>query len=36
MKKYEEVIIEVICLTCEDVITTSNPFDGKDDSIQGW
>ena len=33
MKKYEEVSIEIIKLSTEDVITTSKPFDGEDDEI---
>ncbi len=36
MKKYEEINIEIIKLSINDVITTSNPFDGEDDSIDNW
>ena len=33
MKKYEEISIEIIKLSTEDIITTSKPFDGEDDEI---
>lgn len=33
MKKYEAINIEIIKLSLDDVITTSNPFDGEDDEI---
>ena len=33
MQKYEEISIEIIKLSTEDVITTSKPFDGEDDEI---
>ena len=33
MKKYEEISIEIIKLSVEDIITTSRPFDGEDDEI---
>ena len=33
MKKYEELSIEVIKLSLEDIITTSKAFDGEDDEI---
>ena len=35
MKRYEELTIEIIFLSSEDVITTS-AFDGSDDSIDDW
>ena len=35
MKRYEEVEIEIIVLPAEDVITTSDPFNGSDDRIDG-
>ena len=36
MMKYEELLIEVIELSEEDVITTSRAFDGEDDKIVDW
>lgn len=36
MKRYEEIEIEIVKLSSDDVIATSNPFDGKDDSIDNW
>ena len=33
--KYEELSIEIVFLTSEDVITTS-AFDGTDDGIEDW
>ena len=33
MKKYEELSIEIIKLSLEDIITTSKAFDGEDDEI---
>ena len=33
--KYEELSIEIVFLTSEDVITTS-AFDGTDDGIDDW
>lgn len=36
MKKYEEIDIEIIKLSFDDVITTSDPFDGEDDSTDNW
>ena len=33
MKKYEEISIEIIKLSMEDIIATSKPFDGEDDEI---
>ena len=33
MQKYEELSIEIIKLSLEDIITTSRPFDGEDDEI---
>ena len=33
MKMYEEIDIEIIKLSLDDVITTSDPFDGEDDEI---
>ena len=35
MKKYEELSIDIIFLSSEDVITTS-AFDGSDDSVSDW
>ena len=34
MKRYEELNIEIIKLSCEDIITTS-AFNGEDDEIGG-
>lgn len=39
MKKYEELIIEIVKVSPEDIITTSyadEEFDGKDDNVNGW
>ena len=33
MQKYEEISIEIIKLSIEDIITTSKAFDGEDDNI---
>ena len=35
MKKYEEINIEIIKLSNEDVIVTS-AFNGEDDDVYGW
>ena len=35
MKKYEEVRIEILTLSSEDVISTS-AFDGTDDDTEDW
>ena len=35
MKKYEEVTIEIIKFSDEDIISTSG-FDSTDDSVDGW
>ena len=35
MNRYEELIIEIIKLSHDDVISTS-AFDGEDDEIDGW
>lgn len=36
MKRYEELNIEIIKLSLDDVITTSGPFDSTDDKIEDW
>ena len=36
MKRYEEIEIEIVKLSSDDVIATSNPFDGSDDNISNW
>ena len=36
MKKYEIIEIEIIKLSADDVIATSNPFDGEDDNLDNW
>ena len=36
MKRYDEIEIEIIVLPAEDVITTSDPFNGSDDSVSDW
>ena len=36
MKKYEQIEIEIIKLSLNDVIATSNPFDGEDDILDNW
>lgn len=36
MQKYEKIEIEIIKLSDSDVIMTSNPFDGEDDSLDNW
>lgn len=35
-EQYENISIEIITLSCEDIITTSKPFDGEDDEIIDW
>ena len=35
MQKYEELSIEIIKLSCEDIIATSKPFDGVGDDVDG-
>ena len=33
MRNYEALTIEILALSSEDIITTSSPFNGKDDEI---
>ena len=39
MNNYEELIVEIVYLSSEDIIATSyadEDFNGKDDNVGGW